>query len=107
MNRYRIRVKKHRDDSTRDIKEDLTAPIWPTVATFQTYADLHLETDSVIKNIVENHVQQSEEMHATHFEYNHRETVDLVRNEKGGGKLWEGTVEFPDKIVDKYPLEDR
>ena len=45
-------------------------------------------------------------MDAENHSYEKVETVDIVRNQIGGRRIWQGEAEFPDKIVEKYPIGD-
>ena len=62
--------------------------------------------DKAVKTIVQRKVEEIEYMDAEKHSYEETETVDIVRNHIGGGRIWIGEVEFPDKIVEKYPTGD-
>jgi hypothetical protein len=62
--------------------------------------------DEVVKTIVQRKVGEIDSMDAEKHSYEETETVDVVRNHIGGGRAWIGEAEFPDKIVEKYPIGD-
>ena len=61
---------------------------------------------NVVKEIAQKKVSKVESMDAENHSYEKIETVDIVRNQIGGSRIWQGKAEFPDKIVEKYPIGD-
>ena len=61
---------------------------------------------NVVKKIAQKKVSKVESMDAENHSYEKIETVDIVRNQIGGSRIWQGEVEFPNKIVEKYPIGD-
>lgn len=96
---YWIRVKKQNRPEVRKKYPNLTAPIWPTITSFQHPEDLARFSDEKIRKIVGQELEKVSTVKTDH-PIRRREVVDLRKNVKNGGRVWRGRMEMPENVVE-------